>query len=187
MEQTRRQHARPYDPSIGRFDTVDPIDGGSANSYDYSSQDPINSYDLTGAMINAMEASGGNSLPWTYTVNISGGGTETVTMQFFEISSSSGAIYAKHTLKVRHVDRTRTWITVQQEGTPPTTTGDAGGFETLWNIARVGGGLTACFDGGEVGFTVGGPLGAGVGCLTVGLAFDLAGEQAKQRVKRHRK
>jgi RHS repeat-associated protein len=38
--------ARPYDPSLGRFLAVDPVDGGSLNNYDYASQDPINKYDL---------------------------------------------------------------------------------------------------------------------------------------------
>lgn len=40
--------ARPYDATIGRFLSVDPVDGGSANSYDYAFQDPINSSDLNG-------------------------------------------------------------------------------------------------------------------------------------------
>jgi RHS repeat-associated protein len=40
--------ARPYDPTLGRFLAVDPVDGGSANNYDYAGQDPINGYDLSG-------------------------------------------------------------------------------------------------------------------------------------------
>ncbi len=40
--------ARPYDPSLGRFLAVDPVEGGSANNYDYAGQDPINAYDLDG-------------------------------------------------------------------------------------------------------------------------------------------
>jgi RHS repeat-associated protein len=40
--------ARPYDPATGRFLSVDPIDGGSLNNYDYAGQDPVNDYDLTG-------------------------------------------------------------------------------------------------------------------------------------------
>lgn len=39
---------RPYDPSIGRFLSIDPVDGGSLNAYDYAGQDPINGYDLDG-------------------------------------------------------------------------------------------------------------------------------------------
>jgi hypothetical protein len=42
--------ARPYDPTLGRFLAVDPIDGGSLNNYDYAGQDPINGYDLDGMM-----------------------------------------------------------------------------------------------------------------------------------------
>jgi RHS repeat-associated protein len=40
--------ARSYVPSLGRFLQVDPVDGGSANPYDYANQDPINDLDLEG-------------------------------------------------------------------------------------------------------------------------------------------
>lgn len=40
--------ARPYSPALGRFLSVDPIDGGSANDYDYTNADPINATDLDG-------------------------------------------------------------------------------------------------------------------------------------------
>jgi RHS repeat-associated protein len=40
--------ARLYDPNLGRFYSVDPIEGGSLNGYDYAGQDPVNSYDLDG-------------------------------------------------------------------------------------------------------------------------------------------
>ena len=39
---------RPYDPALGRFLSVDPVDGGAANSYDYALQDPIGRLDLEG-------------------------------------------------------------------------------------------------------------------------------------------
>ena len=39
---------RLYDPANGRFLQTDPIAGGSANRYDYASQDPINNRDLSG-------------------------------------------------------------------------------------------------------------------------------------------
>ena len=43
--------ARPYDPQLGRFLSVDPIEGGALNNYDYAAQDPLNSYDLDGTMV----------------------------------------------------------------------------------------------------------------------------------------
>lgn len=41
---------RGYDPALGRFLTVDPIRGGSANDYDYVSGDPLNHEDLDGTV-----------------------------------------------------------------------------------------------------------------------------------------
>jgi RHS repeat-associated protein len=39
---------RLYSPALGRFLQVDPVPGGSANSYDYCSADPVNCADLNG-------------------------------------------------------------------------------------------------------------------------------------------
>jgi len=40
--------ARQYLPGLGRFIETDPIEGGSANDYDYTDGDPVNSFDLNG-------------------------------------------------------------------------------------------------------------------------------------------
>lgn len=43
--------ARVYLPKVGRFLQPDPIDGGSANAYDYAMQDPVNKSDLDGRCV----------------------------------------------------------------------------------------------------------------------------------------
>jgi RHS repeat-associated protein len=39
---------RLYNPNTGRFLSVDPVEGGSCNSYDYACADPVNGTDLDG-------------------------------------------------------------------------------------------------------------------------------------------
>ena len=43
--------ARPYVPALGRFLGADPVEGGSANTYDYVGGDPVNGLDLAGLCI----------------------------------------------------------------------------------------------------------------------------------------
>lgn len=45
---------RLYSAASGRFLTVDPVLGGSANAYDYSEQDPLNKFDLDGKCVRYM-------------------------------------------------------------------------------------------------------------------------------------
>jgi hypothetical protein len=41
---------RSYVPALGRFISVDPVRGGSANAYEYGKADPVNQVDLDGKL-----------------------------------------------------------------------------------------------------------------------------------------
>jgi len=43
--------ARPYVPGLGRFLSVDPVEGGSCNDYEYVCGDSVNRFDLSGRCI----------------------------------------------------------------------------------------------------------------------------------------
>ena len=64
--------AWPYDPTRGRFLSVDPIDGGNPNNYEYASQDPVDGYDLTGecdfytCMGNGVKKAGKKAGKWAW-------------------------------------------------------------------------------------------------------------------------
>ncbi|HVX19545.1 MAG TPA: RHS repeat-associated core domain-containing protein, partial [Acidimicrobiales bacterium] len=51
LRPTIEMGARPYDPQLGRFLTIDPVPGGSANNYDYTNQNPIGATDLDGKLL----------------------------------------------------------------------------------------------------------------------------------------
>src|SRR5260221_9868724 len=58
--------ARQYNPGLGRFLQTDPIEGGSANNYDYVHGNPVGGLDLAGT--NDCGDMGLN--PWTDVGNV---------------------------------------------------------------------------------------------------------------------
>jgi RHS repeat-associated protein len=54
LANTIEMGARQYDPTLGRFLEVDPVEGGSANDYDYVAGDPLNRLDLDGRLTKGM-------------------------------------------------------------------------------------------------------------------------------------
>jgi RHS repeat-associated protein len=63
---------RLYDPTTGRFLSIDPVPGGSANAYEYCGGDPINRYDLDGRFW-GFHLSAGAKLAWHYGSRAYGG------------------------------------------------------------------------------------------------------------------
>jgi RHS repeat-associated protein len=59
---------RSYVPALGRFLTMDPVKGGSANAYDYANQDPVNNFDLTGERCTKGGTVGESSSPQLCTI-----------------------------------------------------------------------------------------------------------------------
>lgn len=50
---------RGYSTSLGRFDSTDPLAGGSANAYDYGNQNPLTQYDTSGTLAYYRTCGGG--------------------------------------------------------------------------------------------------------------------------------
>lgn len=59
-----RMGVRLYDPRLGRFLAVDPVEGGSANDYDYVAGDPVNNKDLDGTFCMTGVASRSRTTKW---------------------------------------------------------------------------------------------------------------------------
>ncbi len=90
--------ARIYSPTVGRFKSMDSVYRGSANSYDYANQDPLNQFDTDGTfswsvrlvikvVATALGASTGLcrplALPWGIVCSIGLGGLAGLLMYFY--------------------------------------------------------------------------------------------------------
>ncbi|MCA1702323.1 MAG: hypothetical protein LC808_03240, partial [Actinobacteria bacterium] len=87
--------ARPYVPGLGRFLSVDPVEGGSANDYDYSNGDPVNGADLEGTSPCAKKAPA-NKVVSRFSAAPFGGGAFDVTLMCG--SSGVGGVGVRHIL-----------------------------------------------------------------------------------------
>lgn len=95
--------ARPYAPALGRFLEVDPVEGGSANDYDYSNGDPVNNFDVDG--LKACKANtNANVVNKTYNAASLTGGTWKVTLQCGV--AGPGGYGLRHILNPEFTDRT---------------------------------------------------------------------------------
>ena len=84
--------ARLYDPGLGRFLSVDPVEGGSCNDYEYVCGDPVNLADLSGECIQVWQARcRGASSIWSR-----GGRLATRTVKCIPYSSLTGACVASY-------------------------------------------------------------------------------------------
>jgi RHS repeat-associated protein len=170
--------ARPYDPNLGRFLAVDPIDGGSLNNYDYAGQDPINGYDLSGDML-YNDVEGGKLAKATVTVAGPDGATDTITVTTVETSLGDDVILTQHAYQYR--GHTQRWADPLKVEHPDLGPGSRLGWDSVVKAVEVGEGCWVYGSWGATWGTLTGvpggtAVGAIAGCLGGAAVAAKAGE-----------
>ena len=190
--------ARMYDPSLGRFTAIDPQPDDATTPaiepYDYAAQNPGKGFDLSGRALAQDVESGGT---YAYrSVTHQGHTTTTTTTVIGDAGSDSSYIWTrtKRTTKAPNgaVINSGVYDQMKYERDPRGTNwgGGSGVHISLDNIitaAEIADALYACLEGARLGMQTAGPDGAVVGCVAVGTAFYIEGNQTRHRVERHSK
>jgi hypothetical protein len=138
-------------------------------------------------MLEAENSTGGVSKATVVVPVQNGAGTDTITILVVENARDSDVLMKKHQLRIKgRKGVAQTWTTVDYQHPQPSGGGGGGGgpsFNTIWNLVTLADAAYACGEGARLGFAVGGAYGAVGGCLAVGGAFYIGGEQARHRVE----
>jgi RHS repeat-associated protein len=129
--------ARQYVPSMGRFLEVDPVDGGSANDYDYVSGDPVNRTDLDGQCWQAWQKRCRGRGSWVRTVTRAG--SRTVHHQQTMAGIKGGGPHRQNAATLWLYGKFQNWVIGKGTGQP--------GLKDLWEWCRASG---VCFLVGTV-------------------------------------
>ena len=165
--------ARPYDPVLGRFFEVDPVEGGSCNDYDYTCAEPINMLDLDGRKPCATQKT------VTGTVVTKFGRRQSAS--FFDRGMVLYSLRFPSLFKATGYFTTVTYKCVAKSEPNPLWTvselanRNSPGFWSEKGIGKVTSGIAACASGGSLGSFFAGGAAAATGLGAFVTAFSVVG------------